>query len=47
MPAVDLPLVFKGWGPFLRGLAVQAASGARREEMKRVADFVLRAIRMA
>jgi AcrR family transcriptional regulator len=31
----------------MRGLAVQAATGASREEMKRVADFVLRAIRMA
>ena len=31
----------------IRGLGVQAANGATREEMKRVADFVLRAIRMA
>jgi AcrR family transcriptional regulator len=30
----------------IRGLGVQAATGATREEMKRVADFVLRAIRM-
>jgi hypothetical protein len=28
----------------MRGLAVQAASGASREEMKGIADFVLRAI---
>ena len=31
----------------IRGLGVQAANGATHEEMKGVADFVLRAIRMA
>lgn len=31
----------------MRGLAVHAASGAVREEMKGVADFVLRATHMA
>lgn len=31
----------------IRGLGVQAATGATRGEMKRIADFVLRAIRMA
>ena len=31
----------------MKGLAVQAATGASHEEMKRIADFVLRAIRMA
>lgn len=30
----------------MRGLAVQAASGASREEMKGIADFVLRAMRI-
>jgi AcrR family transcriptional regulator len=31
----------------MTGLGVQAANGATREELKRIADFVLRAIRMA
>lgn len=31
----------------IRGLGVQAATGATRGEMKRIADFVLRTIRMA
>jgi hypothetical protein len=31
----------------ITGLGVQAANGATRGEMKRIADFVLRAIRMA
>ena len=31
----------------IRGLGVQAANGATRGEMKRIVDFVLRALRMA
>jgi AcrR family transcriptional regulator len=31
----------------IRGLGVQAANGATRVEMKRIADFVLKALRMA